>query len=53
VELWFELSGSSSIECEAEIVRRERDRMGVRFIGMDLEQMRELERYLASAQRLD
>jgi hypothetical protein len=27
--------------------------MGVRFIGMDLEQMRELEWYLANAQRLD
>jgi len=53
VELWFELSDSSSIECEAEVVRRERDRMGVRFIGMDLEQMRELEWYLANAQRLD
>jgi c-di-GMP-binding flagellar brake protein YcgR len=53
VELWFELSGSSSIECEAEVVRRECDRMGVRFIGMDHYQMRELERFLASAQLLD
>ena len=53
VELWFALSGASSIECEAEIVRREQDRMGLRFIGMDLDQMRELERFLASAQLLD
>jgi hypothetical protein len=53
VELWLELSGFASIECEAEIVRRQCDRMGVRFIGMDLDQMRELERFLASAKLLD
>jgi c-di-GMP-binding flagellar brake protein YcgR len=53
VELWFELSDASSIECEAEVVRREHNRMGVRFIGMDLGQIRELERFLASAQLLD
>jgi c-di-GMP-binding flagellar brake protein YcgR len=49
VEVWFELSNASSIECEAEIVRREHDRMGLRFIGMDLYQLRELERFFASA----
>ena len=51
VELWFELSGSS-IECEAEVIRRESDRMGLRFIAMDLHQMRELESFLASAHLL-
>jgi c-di-GMP-binding flagellar brake protein YcgR len=53
VELWFELSNSSSIECEAEVVRRESDRMGLRFITMDLGQARELERFLSSATLLD
>ncbi len=53
VELWFELSQSMSIECEAEVVRRECDRMGVRFIGMDLYQLRALERFLASAQPIN
>jgi c-di-GMP-binding flagellar brake protein YcgR len=52
VELWFALAGVGSIECEAEIVRRERDRMGMRFIGMDVHQLRELERFLERVQPL-
>jgi hypothetical protein len=53
IELWFQLSHASSIECEAEVVRRASDRVGVRFITLDDYQMNELEHFLASARLLD
>jgi c-di-GMP-binding flagellar brake protein YcgR len=53
IEVWFKLSDTLQVECEAEVVRRERDRMGIRFIAMDPFQAKQFEKLLARLQHAD
>jgi hypothetical protein len=46
IEIWLKVSDPVHVECEAEVVRRERDRVGLRFIGLDASQTEQLEKLL-------
>jgi hypothetical protein len=52
IEIWLKLSDPMHVECEAEVVRRERDRVGVRFIGLHPFQTLQFEKLLAAVQRM-
>jgi c-di-GMP-binding flagellar brake protein YcgR len=53
IEVWLKLSDNLQVECEAEVVRRERDRMGIRFIAMDAFQTQQIDKLLARLQHAD
>ncbi len=53
IEVWFKVAGTPHVECEAEVVRSEPGRIGIKFFDMNAFQMRQLDQLFESVRGLD